>query len=615
MWSLTPLLAAFLLAAAGTVVVRGVARRWGLVVAPREDRWHTRSTALYGGVAIAVAMLLAVVAGAGEALFQHHLGRAIVASAAMLFLVGLADDARGLGPVSKLIFQLAAATLLVLADVVLPLTPWNPVNVLITLFWFVGIVNALNLLDNMDGVSAGVAGVAALGFAGVFAVSGDLVLTMVALAAAGAAGGFLVFNFNPASIFMGDAGSLFLGATLAGLGMAYPAASGTGGLLAVLVPSLILLVPILDTTLVTVTRTIHNRRISAGGRDHSTHRLVAMGFSERGAALFLYGMCVIAIAVAWAVRSMTLAAGLSLGLLFLAGTLVFTGYLGTLHRYGDGKPEERRRHGLIIRNILLKRRGLELLLDIVLFGVAYYGAFLLYHDGSMTREMGAVANATLGVAIVLKLAAFHYFGVYRSVWGRTGLADVHRVIKATLLGGLLLMGVLFLVARGAGIPRTVFVLDLLLTGVLATAARSSFGSLERFRQRLRAGVGDGVLIYGAGPEAEVALRALELHGGGALRAVGFVDDGIEEGALIQGIPVVSNGEGLLGALQETGARYLLLTSAIQSREGEQAVRDACDEAGVTPLSINLSLSALESRPDHGTTSAFAGRPASSTHGA
>lgn len=588
---LLSILTAFALAVAGTAVVRHVARRFGLVVAPREDRWHSRPTALYGGVAIALATLAALGVFQWQALLGHPAALAVVGSAAFLCVVGLVDDAWGLSPITKLILQLAAATLLVVVGTTLKVTPFNPVNGLLTLFWFVGIVNALNLLDNMDGVTAGVSAVAALGFAAFFLAAGDPVLAMVALAVAGAAGGFLVFNFKPASIFMGDTGSLFLGASLAGLGAAYPAASGNVGPLALMVPALVLLVPILDTTLVTITRTIHNRRISVGGRDHSTHRLVAMGFSEAGAALFLFGVGVSALLVAWAADATRSAAGVWLGLLFLIGAMVFTGYLGRLHRYDDGRPEERRRRGLIIRNILLKRRGLELLLDVALFGVAWYGAFVLYHDASIPREMGAIANTTLGVAIVLKLAAFQYFRVYRSVWDRPGLADVHRIIKAALLGSLLLVGTLFLVARGAGIPRSVFVIDFLLAGAMAAGVRSSVGSLDRFRRRLRANEGDPVVVAGAGPEAELVLTLLQLQNGGELRPVGFVDDTQPAGTLIHGLPVLGPTNRLSEILAATRARYVVVPSA--KGRLANALAERCQESGVELVSVTWALQRLD----------------------
>jgi FlaA1/EpsC-like NDP-sugar epimerase len=210
----------------------------------------------------------------------------------------------------------------------------------------------------------------------------------------------------------------------------------------------------------------------------------------------------------------------------------------------------------------------------------------------MTPEMGVIANGTLGLAIVVKLAAFQYFHVYRSVWDRPGLADIHRLIKAALLGSMLLVGALFLVARGAGIPRTVFVLDLLLTGALATVVRSSFGSLDRFRGRLRADQGDPVLIYGSGPEAEMALKAIAFHGKGALRAVGYVDDKVDCGTLICGLPVVDNGDGLEGALKSTRARYLVMTSARTGDVVAPSVREACSAAGVEILSMNFTLRAI-----------------------
>lgn len=583
------LLSSLLVAALGTLAVRAVARRHGLVIAPRADRWHEVPTALYGGVAIAIAAVVTAVAFSGVALAAVPPAVAILTTAALLFGVGLVDDARGIGPVGKFILQLGCGSILIVPGIVYPLTPWDPVNIVVTLFWFVGIVNALNLLDNMDGVAAGVAAVAALSFAAFFAMAGSGTLAVVALATAGAAGGFLIFNFKPASIFMGDAGSLFLGATLAGLGAAYPLAGGSHGPSSLLVPALILLVPILDTVLVTVTRTLHNRRISVGGKDHSTHRLVAMGFSESGAALFLYGLGVAATGIAWAVRSIAPAAGLWLGLVFLTGALVFTGYLGRLHKYDDGMPAEERRRGMIFRNILVKRRGLVLLLDVVLFGVAYYGAFLIYYEGRLPAEISPIAHGSLSIVIVLKLAAFHYFRVYKGVWDRAGLADVHRIVKATLMSGLLVISALFLFARGGMIPRTVFVLDLLLTGTLAMAARNSFRSLDRLRQRLRSENGIPVLLYGAGPEADVVLDALRLRREGSqFQPVGFLDDHEDRGTLIHGVPVLGSTRDLATILARTQCRNLILAAPLPAAPVGRELLRLCDEAGIEVLTVDLS---------------------------
>jgi UDP-GlcNAc:undecaprenyl-phosphate/decaprenyl-phosphate GlcNAc-1-phosphate transferase len=594
-WELVYLpLVTFGLAVACTLVVRTAARRYGWVVAPRPDRWHETPTALYGGVAMAVALVGSLGPLAGMRLLNHLPAAAILTAAVALFAVGVIDDAVDIGPVGKFILQLSAGTVLVLAEVVFPLTPWIPVNVLVTLFWFVGIVNAANLLDNMDGVTAGVMGIAAAGFGVLYVAAGEPVLALVGLATAGTAAGFLVFNVKPASIFMGDGGSLFLGALLAGLAAAYPGAAGISGSTALVIAALVLTVPILDTALVTVTRTLNNRRVLVGGRDHSTHRLVAMGFSEGKAALVLYAFGALAFGVAWLVGSTVPAAGMWLGLVFLTGALVLVGYLGKLYSYEDSLPGDRRRRGVLFRNILLKRRGLELLLDVVLFGVAYYGAFVLYYEGGIPSAIAAVASSTLAIVIVLKLAAFHYFQVYRGTWSRTGLADVHRIGKAALLSGTLVVTALFLIARGGDIPRTVFVLDFLLTAGLAMMARSSFRSLDRFRQRLRADTGTPVLIYGAGPEADLvlnALRAIEEYR--RFRVVGFLDDREAVGTLIHGIPVLGSSHQLSEVAKAVRPCEVILASSLPAGEPGRVFQECCGQLDVELLSLNFSLRVIE----------------------
>src|SRR5687767_4079448 len=210
-----------------------------------------------------------------------------------MFLTGLVDDRFHLRPSSKLVMQALAAAIVVTAGVVYPLTPWTSVNSLATVFWFIALTNALNLLDNMDGVAAGVAALAALFLAITFGIQGgggELVALSAALA--GAALGFLPYNFHPASIFMGDSGSLFLGALIASVGAAYPSSASVSIVPVLFVPVFIAVIPILDTLLVTVTRTLAGRPISSGGRDHTAHRLVALGLRERQVAMMLYAFAI-----------------------------------------------------------------------------------------------------------------------------------------------------------------------------------------------------------------------------------------------------------------------------------------------------------------------------------
>src|SRR6266568_3753483 len=284
-----------------TPAVRALARSLGLIARPTADRWHQRPTALMGGVAIAAGTLVGVVAWFTIAAFgwssefaaAQPWPRAVAASAAFMFAVGLVDDLVRLRPQLKFILQLLAGVVLVAAGATLALTPWHLINVLATVFWFVGLTNAFNLLDNMDGVAAGVGAIAALFLGVTFAFQGAWLHAAVAWSLAGAALGFLRYNFHPATIFMGDAGSLFVGSLLAGLVMTSPA-SASGSLVAVLfVPLAIVAVPIVDTALVAVTRALASRAISQGGKDHSAHRLVALGLAERQVALLLYGFAAV----------------------------------------------------------------------------------------------------------------------------------------------------------------------------------------------------------------------------------------------------------------------------------------------------------------------------------
>ena len=331
---------AFAASVALTPAVRAMARKVGAVAKPKADRWHTRPTAMLGGIAIVIAVvgtLLALVP-------LKHENQIVVAASAALFLLGLTDDFFHIKPWQKLIGQLLGAAAVVSAGLVLPWTPYSAVNLLITLFWIVGITNAVNMLDNMDGLAAGVSAIAAA-FLGMNFVANQQWPEAVMLAAfAGALIGFLVYNHHPASIFMGDCGSMFIGFFLASSALV----SGTGGgrsrsVVAVLaVPVLVLLVPIFDTTFVTLMRKLAGRSASQGGRDHTSHRLVALGLSEKRAVWMLYTFALAAGTLAMLVRHRKL--DVSLGAI-AAMTIVLTLigiYLARVRVYDVDAPAKER---------------------------------------------------------------------------------------------------------------------------------------------------------------------------------------------------------------------------------------------------------------------------------
>ncbi len=277
---------ALVLVAGATPLMRRLAPRLGLVDQPDTRKVHLNPTPLMGGVALYAGIILALL------IFQERYrvdqAASILIGASWMSFLGVLDDRWGLRPMIKLAGQVIAAVFLVLTGVQVSFLPYEALNVAVTIFWVVGITNAVNLLDNMDGLSSGVVATAAAYFLLMAMMSRQYLVGALAAALLGACLGFLLYNFNPASIFMGDAGSLFLGFMLAavGLKLRFPAHSA---FLTWMVPVMALGLPILDTTLVFISRLRRGvNPLTTPGKDHLSHRLVAMGFTPKEAVLILY---------------------------------------------------------------------------------------------------------------------------------------------------------------------------------------------------------------------------------------------------------------------------------------------------------------------------------------
>ncbi len=277
---------ALLIAFAATPVARWIAPHLGVMDQPSPRKVHAQPMPLLGGAAIVIASLLTLLLLRDR--FEIQQLGSILLGAALMALMGFYDDRWGLRPILKLIGQIVAATILIISGVRVTALPQEWMNLVVTLVWVVGLTNSLNLLDNMDGLSSGVAAVCASFFVVMAATSGQIYVGALAAALLGSTLGFLVYNFNPASIFMGDTGSLFLGFMLAAIGIKLRFPTNVA-FVTWMVPIIVMGVPIFDTTLVFISRLRRGKNpLTTPGKDHLSHRLVARGFTTREAVMTHY---------------------------------------------------------------------------------------------------------------------------------------------------------------------------------------------------------------------------------------------------------------------------------------------------------------------------------------
>lgn len=325
-------LTALLVAAVVTPLVRRFARRYGLYDSPAQLRKvHSSPVPRLGGVAIALgfyAPLAALLVYSNDISVSYRDNASHVTGlflgGLVVLAVGVYDDIRGVSAWGKLAAQLIVATFMfqlgfVIERLAVPF--WGTLELgalsyVVTVVWFVAVMNVVNLIDGLDGLAGGVALFAVMVMFVVGHIDGVLLTTLFSAALGGAIVGFLFYNFNPATIFMGDCGSLFLGFVIAAVGIKTQAKSSAA--LALTVPVLALGLPIVDTFLAVIRRLRRGRSVFAADREHIHHRLLALGLTQRQAVLILYGVCGLFAAVAIVVK-----AGSNVSVLFALGAMIF----------------------------------------------------------------------------------------------------------------------------------------------------------------------------------------------------------------------------------------------------------------------------------------------------
>jgi UDP-GlcNAc:undecaprenyl-phosphate GlcNAc-1-phosphate transferase len=570
-----------------------------LVAVPSDERWHAQPTPVLGGIGIfagfSAGILLALATGAVE--WSGELG-GILAGITIVFLAGLVDDVWHLGPVAKLAAQVTAAVVVLASGLSVEIVGNDVLAWAIGLLWLVGITNAFNLLDNMDGLAATLAVVSCAYFA-IDAVTEHENETVLALALALglACAGFLPFNLRPrrgAAVFMGDSGSLVIGFGLASLALAasWTVAGTTAA--TILLPLLVLAIPILDTTLVTIARLVEKRPVTQGGRDHTSHRLVYYGLSETKAVLLLA-------IVASAIGATALAYNvLDNGRLTAVGVLVtfvllvqFGSFLSDLEersRRGVETPEPSLWRALVFE----PRRLVEVLADFVIICASFLAAYLLAVGGMGTDYERSVYLSGLPILLGARYVFFVALGVYRRVWRYATARDVVPIVIGC--AGSAVIAALILVALrpiGSFPALQIFVIDAILCTVLVGASRLALRLLPETLGRR--GGRRRVLIVGAGRAGRSLAR--ELREGHAERVVGFLDDNPRvRRRRILGVSVLGSLDEAARAIASSRADEVLVSIPAAPADRLEPVLLATEGAGIPCRMVRRHVELTASEP-------------------
>lgn len=568
-----------------TPLVRLIAINSGLVSFPRADRWHKRPTALLGGVGIYAATIM-------PALFllnirdKNVLG--LIFGATILFAVGLIDDKFHFTPYAKLFSQIIAGCIAIFFGVIMGLPSGiSFLSIPLTLLWIVGVTNSFNLLDNMDGLSAGIAVIASTTLFFSSLIFSNNPLGIYGLILSGAALGFLPYNFNPAKIFMGDSGSMFLGFSLAVISIAGTTRHLSNLLIAMFVPVLILSVPIFDTLFVMALRKIQGRNIFEGGKDHTSHHLVILGISQRKTVVLLYSIS-IAFSLVAILYSRLNVFVISVIAILAVIILLFFGFFLTeeVSRKRDAKRKQDRQNKddskTVLNSVFMyKRRIVEILLDFMLICIAYYSAYFLRFEGELLHRNLFLIKESIVWIILIKMTVFFTFGLYRGVWRYISISDLLTIFKVVSVGSVASILFLTFKFRFQEYSRAVFFIDYILLLFLIAGIRIMFRLLGEFFSRARE-KGDNILIFGAGDTGEMVMREIKRNKELKLNPVGFVDDDPSKmGNKIQGVAVLGNRDKIKDLVRMYGIKEVLIAVQRIDIEDFADIAKICKVCGIS----------------------------------
>ena len=586
-WMLTPL-------------VRSLARRIGMVDLPDERRIHTIPTPRGGGLAVFAAfhlttgfMIWSGWGGFGP-LFPSDWWFFFLGASSLLAAVGIIDDMFGLKPWFKLLGQVIVAAMLYAHGLsfgsffVFHFSPW--VNCLLTIFWIVGAINAFNLIDGLDGLAAGLAFIASLGLAGTMFFRDISGAAIPFLALAGACLGFLRYNFHPASVFLGDTGSMFLGLTLAVLPLM--TASKQELVASLGVPLMVMGIPIFDTVVAIWRRSVRAAlpgttaigarkiRLMQADREHLHHRVLAKTMSQRRAALLLYIANILLVLVGVAAMLVgNRAPGIYL-LAFVVAVFVIVRHLTRAELWDTGRMFLSRSRQTLSQRLVVP---VYMILDLLLLSLAWCASRLLFDLPLTTQEMKLYLPVIVAPVFILMALA----RVYTRVWSRALLRE-YGLLAVIIVAGVLLASGIFILAgnqeRGWGRAALLYMIlaQILVIGLrlLGETVRESMALLERLVLLERADA-TRMLVCGGGERFRLFLREKRTRTGRNTRVVvGVLDDDVNlRGRLVQGHPVLGTFEELPAVAAKHRINLVVLTAGLTPQRRELLIALA-KEAGL-----------------------------------
>ncbi len=594
----------------------------GAVDKPDERKIHNRVMPRLGGLATFSSFALTLVMA--HYLFPHLRLEQVVLrgnigmigiSFAMILALGVCDDIWTLKAKQKFLVQFIAGSLVYVAGfrVAQVTNPFGGgvmelglLSFPLTVLWMVGITNAFNLIDGLDGLASGIALIAGLSIAAISVLHQDMETAVVALTLVGAVFGFLKYNFNPAKIFLGDSGSLFLGFVLAVLSIESSTKGSTA--FSVVIPFLVLGVPIMDTLLAMMRRVLRSFLPDQGGKGrtsvanklgsmflpdkrHIHHQLLARGFSHRDAVIVLY-----IVASAFGLGAFLVTAGsLNTLLLLLAVALVI--FLGV--RKLGYKEMAFIRNGMLLRFYSRAFLG-SALPQVVLDAGSVFTAFLLaqlltipnYISGTPLRSWGFAAL----IVATIQLLAFILGGFYKRTISLLGLGDLLQILKSTLFGVVATAAAFTLLPmfpRGANVGDFILLNFYFLT-TFVTGTRVIFHALNYVFHR-ESTEGKKAIIYGADRDGVIALQSLTAQAKKrGVSPAGFLDDDPKlEGKFLDGYPIYGGHWKLERLIKELDVSEVILAAPNINPLVLERIKRIALESGIHVRFLRMSFETVD----------------------